>query len=167
MLKVANNLKKCLKFRFSVKKCRKIDLEDSKLSALKCNSCAGFLLPCECRKMLFCLSKPFGNSHYIIWPLCHGTCGKENCPVSLFSIAGSDLRQLICRFFFKMADPKFIMFSDKFYHIYKVEPCKLVHFDLKATNSAASMYEPKHYSIFISFEPANFNIMNRVKRTYD
>ena len=47
---------------FLEKKCRKIALEDSKLSALKRNSGAGFLLPCGCRKMLFCLSKPFGNN---------------------------------------------------------------------------------------------------------
>ena len=47
---------------FLEKKLRLIALEDSKLSALKCNSGASFLLPCGCRKMLLCLSKPFGNS---------------------------------------------------------------------------------------------------------
>ena len=45
-----------------MKKCRKIALEDSKLSAVKCNSDAGFRLPCGCRKTLFCLPKPVGNS---------------------------------------------------------------------------------------------------------
>ena len=32
------------------------------MSAVKCNSGAGFLLPFGCRKMLFYLSKNFGNS---------------------------------------------------------------------------------------------------------
>ena len=45
-----------------MKKCRKIALEDSKLSAVKCNSDAGFRLPCGYIKMLFCLPKPVGNS---------------------------------------------------------------------------------------------------------
>ena len=50
------------------------------MSALKCNSGASFLLPFGCRKMLFCLSKPCGNS--FVTPSLHSqTIVKSNqCP---------------------------------------------------------------------------------------
>ena len=71
ILKQANNLKKLLKIKvFHEKKCRKITLEDSKFSALKCNS----FYHVDVEKCYFVyqdlveivLSPP----HYIVKPLC-------------------------------------------------------------------------------------------------
>ena len=45
------------------------------MSGLECNSGSGFLLQCGSRKMLFCLSKPFGNS--FVTPSLHNLCALD------------------------------------------------------------------------------------------